>query len=183
MFMSVHSAILTEVDPTPTIDPTDRVPVALHRFEVVSDGMSKEGWVDEMRKYGYSLSMGFRDLCLSSQYFSPSNGKKRTVVIIPGWIMRHEDRKTGLVRELARKWRLSDVSVEDVLLVSRTLTLDDFLVMGYAQIAFFHKEVLNGGFPHHTVVGRPPRGSTAIYLSSPNTSWPRDIGFAFMQDS
>lgn len=153
-------------------------------FEVTSNGMTMEEWIDAFDVCNFNLTTHAVQL-LQGLDFQPTNGVKTEVVVLKGKHFEDSDRTTKNVVLKAEVRNLQKLSIETIFLIRIKFSNKELQRMGLTAIIGMHDPVKDTD-GHELVFGAcrcTQNRHLAAYFGSDDVTWPRTSGHAFSKSS
>ncbi len=116
-------------------------------YSVISDGTTPLDWHNRLKKnfqVGFNAKLALSDPLTES--FMPTNGTKRTLVILKGKLFRKKDRTFEKIKEFAASRNMITPHAEVSCLLREKLTNDEIKAMGLRTIIVMHEPIMTPYF-------------------------------------
>lgn len=150
------------------------------RTSVISDGTTKEEWVERLESGGCIISLEAKNILLSS-HFVPTFGVKTELAILKSTILSADDRYTTNVHEEALSRRLAIPDIEVACLLREKISKEGLKAMGLWWIAVMHSPVSSFENSLYSLCLDRYGNEDWLYVHGAKKydSWDEEGGFAF----
>ena len=150
-------------------------------FTLTSDGTTGPQWEKRLKKKDVPLSKWARDV-LNSPDFVATNGVTYEIAVLKGTLFSDDNRTTGKIHAEADRRNLKKPNAEVACLILDAFTKEEMKAMDLWWIVVMHEPIKGSdGDPCLLYVRRDGDScSLFTFYGTPDFSWFRDDGFAFV---